>query len=199
MDKNSDEKHLKILKKFKNLKTGVFIDEANIFYIEKEIGWKLDWLKIKNLLEKYLRTKNLNYYLGMPKDGRARIKNEKVKLNLETLGFNVITKPLKKIYVDQRGGKFKYKCNFDVEIAFDIARLIEKLDLVVVVSGDSDYLEAKKFSLERGKKFMFLCFEKRVAWEIRKVYHLFFEDIKELVQKQTPRQARGGITAKFIA
>ena len=93
------------------------------------------------------------------------------------------TKPLKKIYLDDKKMDFKNKCNFDVEIAFDIARIIEKLDSIIIVSGDSDFLEAKNFCIEKGKDFLMICFEERVAWEIRRIYHLFFEDIKEIVKK----------------
>lgn len=182
MPKTTDNS-LKLLKKFKGLRIGVFIDEANLFYIQKEIGWDISPKKIKNLLESFFKVKIINYYLGMPEVGTARAKNLEVKKGLEKIGFNVITKPLKKIYVGEKNKKFKYKCNFDVEIAFDVARNINKLDLVMIMSGDSDYLEAKNFCLEQEKKFMFFCFEKRVAWEIRRVYHLFFEEIKDLIQK----------------
>ena len=70
-----------------------------------------------------------------------------------------------------------------MEIAFDIARYVDKVDAVIIMSGDSDFLEAKNFCLEKGKKFLIVCFEERVAWEIRRIYHLFFEDIKDFIKK----------------
>ena len=121
--------------------------------------------------------------MGMPFEGKARLDNERIKKELEEINFKVVTKPLKKIYLNHQKEKFKYKCNFDVEIAFDITRNIKDLDLVIIVSGDSDFLEAKNFCLERGKSFMMMCFEERVAWEIRRIYHIFFEDIKEFIKK----------------
>ncbi len=181
------QKYLEILEKFKGKSAGVFIDDANLFYIKKEIGWKIDWVKLKKFLSKYFKLELLHYYLGMPVKGKGLIENEKIKKELEQIGFKVITKPLKKIYLNSQKQKFKHKCNFDVEISFDIARNIKDLDLIIVGSGDSDFLEAKNFCLEHGKGFIMMCFEKRVAWEIHKIYHVFFEDIKEFIIKSPDR------------
>ena len=76
-----------------------------------------------------------------------------------------------------------YKCNFDVEIALDVARCIVDLDAVVIGSGDSDFLEIKKFCLENNKQFLALCFRNGVAWEIRRCHHIFLDDIKELIEQ----------------
>jgi len=176
-------KALDILENNKNKRTGIFIDDANLFYIQRKLNWKIDWLKFKNFLEKYLKLKICRYYMGMPFDGTARLKNERIKEELEQINFEVITKTLKKIYLDNQKSDFKYKCNFDVEIAFDIARSIKNLDFIIIVSGDSDFLEAKNFCLGKQKTFAIICFEKRVAWEIRRIHHIFFEDIKEFIKK----------------
>lgn len=176
--------YLQILEKFKDKTAGIFVDEANLFYIKKEVGWKVDWARVKELLSRYLKLKLLHYYLGMPAKGKGLIENERIKKEVEEIGFRVITKPLKKIYLNSQKQKFKHKCNFDVEISFDIARNINNLDMVIIVSGDSDFLEAKNFCLENGKGFIVMCFEKRVAWEIRRIYHIFFEEIKEFIEKK---------------
>jgi len=105
------------IKVSKTANVGVFIDEANLFYIQKELGWKVDWQKFITILKKDFNIKFVRYYLGMPLSGPAKIKNQKFKAKLESFGYTVITKPLKKIYIDKKLGKFEYKCNFDVEIA----------------------------------------------------------------------------------
>lgn len=184
MERNMAQKYLEILKKFKGKRAGIFIDDANLFYIQKELGWKIDWMKLKDFLSRYLKPTLFTYYLGMPASGKARLENEGIKTELEEIGFKVITKTLKKIYIDNQKQEFKHKCNFDVEIAFDIARNIDKLDLVIIMSGDSDFLEAKNFCLENRKSFLVMCFERRVAWEIRRIYHIFLEDIKEYIKKR---------------
>ena len=172
-----------MLEKFRNKKVAIFIDDANLFYAQKRVDWEIDWQKTKQFFEKYAAGSLWFYYLGMPLVGKGRFENEKLKEELSAIGFSVKTKPLKKIYLDDRKIDFKHKCNSDVEIAFDIARYADKVDAIVVMSGDSDFLEAKNFCLERDKNFLIICFEERVAWEIRRIHHLFFEDIKDFIKK----------------
>lgn len=166
----------------KNAKAGLFIDEANLFYIQKELGWKIDWNKFINLLKTNLNITINRYYLGMPLSGEAKVKNIKFKKMLEGFGYTVITKPLKKIYTDKKTGKFVYKCNFDVEIAVDITTFIKNLDLIVICSSDSDYIAVRDYVLINKKKIMFLCFERKVSWEIRKSKSLFLENIRKQIE-----------------
>jgi len=183
------------VKVFKNTKVGIFIDEANIFYIQKELGWKIDWKKFASLFKTNLDLKILRYYLGMPSSGESRLKNLKIKNLLESFGYTVVTKPLKKIYLNNNKNSFKYKCNFDVEIALDIASFLTELDLVIIVSGDSDFVAIKDFVLINKKKLIFVCFEKRVSWEIRKSKYLFLEKFKDLIQlNKNPGKSQGEIT-----
>ena len=177
----------------KNTRVGVFIDEANLFYIQRELGWKIDWKKFRLLLKKNLIIENLRYYLGMPQSGEPLIKNKKIKIRLESLGYNVITKPLKKIYVDNKKTIFKYKCNFDVEIALDVSQSLDKLDLIIIVSNDSDFIALKNYVLKQKKKFVFICFERKIAWEIRNSKHIFLESFREFLDyNQTKPRHKAG-------
>lgn len=178
-------------------RVGVFIDEANVFYAQKELGWKIDWKKFADLMRTEFNLKMLRYYLGMPLAGQQKINNLKVKTFLESFGYTVITKPLKKIYIDNIKSEFKYKCNFDVEISLDVVSFIKNLDVVILVSNDSDFLALRDFSLINKKKFLFICFERRIAWEIRRSKFLFMEKLKKLIefqQKKTSTKSRGGVT-----
>ena len=176
-----------------NKRAGVFVDDANMFYVQKEVGWKIDWNKFSKLLSTYFKNIQYRYYLGMPIERDNKDKNQKIKLEMEKIGYVVKTKPLKKIFINNEKNEFKYKCNFDVEIALDVARLIDKLDIVIIISGDSDFLAVKDFCVEKKKDFLIICFEKRVPWEIRKIHHLFFEEIKNEIQKNSDLR-RSGVT-----
>ena len=130
---------------------GLFIDNANWFYPQKELGWRISFSKLRKFLEKYYKISVANIYAGTPikkEDGESF---GGFKLAVERHGYSVITKPLKKIWLNRAQGEFVYKCNFDVEIALDISRVIDKLDIVIIGSGDSDFLEVKNFALERKK------------------------------------------------
>lgn len=173
----------KLLEKTKGSRVGLFIDNSNWFYPQKELGWKISFSKLKNFLEDHYKLKVLNLYVGTPLDNLDHKKFKGFENKLKSLGFDVKTKPLKKIWLDRDHKKFVHKCNFDVEISLDVARTIKDLDLIIMGSGDSDFLAVKDFALENKKNFIVLCFEKGVSWEMRKGYHIFLEDIKELIEQ----------------
>ncbi|GAI31519.1 unnamed protein product, partial [marine sediment metagenome] len=55
-------------------------------------------------------------------------------------------------------------------------------DTVLLASSDSDFIGLRNDVISQGKGFIFVCFEHNVAWEIRRSYHLFFEEIREKIQ-----------------
>lgn len=167
-----------ILQKLKGKKIGVFIDEGNVFYSQRELKWRIHWGKFFSYLRNYATVEIARYYMGMPTEKSAYEKNIIVKYRLEKEGFKVIDKPLKKIYLNKQKNDFKNKCNFDVEITRDVIRNLDQLDAVIVVSGDSDFIGLRDDILAHNKVFIFACFEHNVAWEIRRSYHIFFENIR---------------------
>jgi len=68
----------------------------------------------------------------------------------------------------------------DVELALGVVKHIEDLDVVMVISGDSDLLPLKKYVLEKGKKIIYAGFKQNIAWELRKYSkHLYLDDYKK--------------------
>lgn len=177
-----NQKSLETLEKFKNKTAGIFVDEANLFYSQKDLNWHIYWQKVLDFLRQFYDIKIANYYMGMPLKKEGFEQNILIKDRLKKEGFEMITKPIKKIYLDNHKKKFKHKCNFDVEITRDVIRNLDKIDLVLLASSDSDFIGLRNDVLSHQKGFIFLCFEYSVAWEIRRSYHLFFEDIKEKVK-----------------
>lgn len=177
------EKLKRLLKKTKGKKAGLFVDNANWFYPQRELGWDVDFKKLVKFLRSYYEIELLKLYAGTPLDLIQKRRFENFVSAVRKIGFNVETKPLKKIWLDRKRGEFIYKCNFDVEIALDVARNIDNLDLMMIGSGDSDFLAVRDFALENKREFIALCFEKGVAWEIRRSYHIFLEDIKAKVKE----------------
>jgi len=133
---------LKILKNFRNKKAGVFIDDSNLYYAQKEAGWRVDWRKLKEFLEKYCRVLIYNYYAALPDKSDINYKPTIDYLEHVKKTAVVKTKPLK--YVKTIKGITVKKGDVDVEIVLDVVRNIDKLEVIFVVSGDSDYLELKK-------------------------------------------------------
>lgn len=176
------EEYLEVLEKFRDKSAGIFVDEANLFYSQKTLGWHVYWQKLLEFFNQFYNIKIARYYMGMPLKRESFKRNVLIKNRLEKEGFEVITKPLKKIYLDSQKKDFIYKCNFDVEITRDVVRNLDKIELVLLASSDSDFIGLKDDVISNKKGFIFVCFEHNVCWEIRRSYHLFFEDIHDKIR-----------------
>jgi len=155
-------------------KTKVYIDGANMFYAQKRFGWTIDWKKVKNYIENQKEVLEWKYYVGV-KDGDEKMLKYLKYLNV--IGFNTITKPLKKIKITD--DDFIYKANFDVEITADTLLEKSKLAEVIIFSGDSDFCYLAKRLKDSGVKIIVFSSKKTVSWELKlessKVFYL--EDI----------------------
>jgi len=66
----------KKLKRFpgesKGKKIGLFIDNANWFYPQKELGWDIDFERLLTFLKKYYKIEALKLYAGTPLDFNSK-------------------------------------------------------------------------------------------------------------------------------
>jgi len=183
-----NKKAAKILQKYQGKRAGIFIDDANMFHAQKRVRWQIDWKKFKEFLEENFKVKFIKYYRGVYSkkekvDKRIREKHNQYSRIIKRIGFELIKRPLKKIYTNKKQNKFKYKCDFDAEIGFDIAANLNKVDLIIVVSGDSDFASLSQKIVNSKKHYLMICFRKRAPWEIYRISHIFFEEIREEVEK----------------
>ena len=79
------------------IKAKVYIDGSNVFYTQKKLGWSLDWSKIKSLVESQKEIMEWKYYVGL-KSGDEKMRG--YLKYLDAIGFTAVTKPLKKIRVN---------------------------------------------------------------------------------------------------
>jgi uncharacterized LabA/DUF88 family protein len=156
-----------------------------MFHSQKRVGWLIDWGRFKDLFEKKFKVKFIKYYRGRYSRREKIAKKIRDKHNhygeiLRRVGFEVIHRDLKKIYKNKKREEFFYKCDFDAEIGFDIASAIKKVDLVVLVSGDSDFASLSIKLQENKKSFLVICFKFNAPWEFFRLSHIFFEEIGEV-------------------
>ncbi len=175
-------KSQKILESLKDKRVGVFCDDSNLYYSYKKYGWRVDFAKLKQLLEESCDLQFINYYIAIPRksdeDYRA------VQRFIQHIDNFVILKkkPLK--YIPVKSG-FARKGDVDVEIVLDVVRKIDELDTVVVMSGDSDFLELKNYVVkEKHKELIFFGYEENMAWELRQCWHLYLNKIRQEVSLQ---------------
>ena len=181
----------------RGIKTGVFIDGANLYYSQKQNGWKIELKKLKGLLQKEAAIKVFNYYQAVPsKNDPAYKPTQKYITNLKE-SAKLRTKPLKYI---KSGNRVIKKGDVDVEIVLDVVRNLTRLDLIILVSGDSDFVELKNYILENNKKVIFIGFKNNMAYEFKQGKYLQFERIRKYVEykKITPRSYPGRILLSIL-
>jgi len=180
-------------------KVGVFYDAANMYFAGKQAGWKLDFNKLRSLLEKAVDLSFFNLYVAMPRKEDADYRGTLNFLSKVGKGITVKKKDLKYIKV---AGEIVRKGDVDVEIVLDVARNIDNLDLAAVVSGDSDFLELVTFvEKEKGKQVAFVGFKRNMAWELRLKRHLFIEKFKEVLDlngKKNPDLSVGATLTRLL-
>jgi len=172
-----NEKSEKILESLRNKKVGVFCDGANLYHASQKYKWKVDIAKFSNLIKSHSDLQLFNYYLAVP------VKNDivyhKTQKFLEKISKFVIVKKKELKYI-LIGNHIIKKGNMDVEIILDIVRKINDLDVIVVISGDSDFLELKNYVVnDKNKSILFVGYEENMAWELRQCRHIYLNRIKD--------------------
>ncbi len=117
--------------KHKNQRVGVFIDTQNLYHSAKNLYHSR--VNFSNILEdavsKRILIRALAYVINT-ESGEEKMFFEA----LERIGIEIMTKPLQ---IFAGGTK---KGDWDVGLAIDAIKLAQKLDVVVIVSGDGDFV-----------------------------------------------------------
>jgi len=177
----------------------VFIDAANYHYFLTKHNWRIDWSRFKKFIGSHYKAIKFFYYEGIttkahykdnhPADSLQKfIEAKKLKLRffkgLKQLGFKVREKPVGRVY-DATTGKFKHKCNFDVELTIDAIDNLENFDTAILCSGDGDFIKLLKYLKGKWKKTVVIAPSERLSQNLERtanqVIHL--EDIREEIKE----------------
>jgi len=151
----------KMLKFLESKKVGVFCDSANLYHAYQKYGWKIDFEKFRKFIGQYCDLQFINYYLVIPAKNDVVYHGTQRFLEKIKPFVSIKKKELKYTPV---GGKVMKKGNMDIEIALDVVRNINDLDVAIVVSGDSDFLELKNYVVEdKGKEILFIGYKENMA------------------------------------
>ncbi len=111
---------------------GVFVDVQNMYYSARNLyGGKVNF---KDVLRNIVRGRKLVRAIAYAI--KAGEKDEEYFYNaLEAIGFEVKLKELQIFYGGAKKG------DWDIGIAMDAIELAHKLDVIVLVSGDGDFID----------------------------------------------------------
>jgi uncharacterized LabA/DUF88 family protein len=174
-----DSKTEKVLQKLRAKKVGVFCDDSNLYHSYKKYGWRVDFGKFRELLEKYCDLRFIHYHVAIPEKSDDVFRGTQNFLS-RIEPFVILKKKLLKY--TPVAGKFMKKADTDIEITLDVVRNIDNLDVIIIMSGDSDFLELKNYVVyDKKKNILFTGYEENMAWELRQCWHLFLNRIKNEV------------------
>lgn len=125
----------------------VFVDGANMFYAQRQLGWFIDWRNMLALLTEGRTLYNAFYYTAVHPDRPA---DEGFYRFLTNVGYTVRRKPIKRIF-DAESGTYFEKANLDVEMVVDIFNTLPLYDEAVLCTGDSDFERAVELLRSKGK------------------------------------------------
>ena len=141
----------------------------------------LDLNKLINSLEKKLVESKLSQdqivLLG------RHIQKAKFYRKLKQFGYELKLKPVK-IFTDDEGNTTK-KANCDVDMTFDLMRLMGQYSEAIILSGDGDFAIVLNYLRNKGREITILARAERAAREIKQMAGNNFRDfhyLRELIK-----------------
>jgi uncharacterized LabA/DUF88 family protein len=127
----------------------LFVDGANLYGAAKGLQFDIDY---KRLLEVFARKGVLVrafYYTALAEEQEFSPLRPLIDW-LDYNGFSVVTKPLKE-YTDAQGRR-RVKGNMDIELAIDVMEMSERVDHIVIFSGDGDFRKLVEAVQRKGRR-----------------------------------------------
>lgn len=151
----------------KDQRIGVFVDVANMYYSAKNIhGTRVNFGKI---LEDALADRSLVRAIAYVIKADSP-DEQKFFEALDKQGFEV---KMKDLQVFPGGAK---KGDWDVGITIDAVRMSDRLDTIVLVAGDGDYIPLVKYLQEaKGCRVEVMAFQESTSMKLREAADQFID------------------------
>ena len=143
------------------LRLGIFIDTANVSDRAHKNPTVIDYSKLREHIVGDRRLVHARAYCAVYDNYGLPIEKQKTVEPLWERGFDIVTKPVK-VFAD--GSR---KADLDLTLTIDIVRRIETIDVLVLVSGDGDYVPLVDYVREKGVRVEVYSFVESLAKELR--------------------------------
>lgn len=162
-------------------KSIVFIDWANVYGWTKSLKREVDPAKLFAYLKMYDKIKDIRLYFGTD----THPKSIEFLSRVKTIGYNVITKPVKYIPVAQVDGQkiYRRKCDFDMEVCIDVHQVLRSgCESFIFFTGDGDYAPLYRMLLGIRKQVIVIFAAGHLGKEIWEIERgLFKAQVKNLI------------------
>ena len=127
----------------------LFIDGANLYAAGKALGFDIDYRRLLKRFQTDGYLLRAYYYTAIVEDQE----HSPIRPLVDWLaynGYSVVTKPAKE-FVDASGRR-KIKGNMDIELAVGALEIAERVDHIVLFSGDGDFRSLVEAVQRKGVK-----------------------------------------------
>lgn len=155
-----------MMTKHKEQRVGVFVDVQNLYYSAKHLyRAKVNYIELlKTAVNNRKLVRAFAYVI------KADMKDEENFFEvLEKIGFEVRAKDLQIFYGGAKKG------DWDVGIAMDTIRLAEKVDTIVLSSGDGDFKDLVEYLKSHGCRVEVMAFGKSSSSLLKQVVDDFID------------------------
>ena len=127
----------------------LFIDGANLYSAARSLGFDIDYKRLLAVFGQRGYLLRAYYYTALAEDQEFSTLRPLIDW-LDYNGYAVVTKPLKEFY--DQSGRRKVKGNMDIELVIDAMEIADKVDHIVIFSGDGDFRRLVDALQRKGKK-----------------------------------------------
>ncbi|HZD26987.1 MAG TPA: NYN domain-containing protein [Alphaproteobacteria bacterium] len=167
-------------------RVALFIDGSNLYAAAKSLNFDIDYKKLLEVFQTQGYLVRAFYYTALLDEQEYSPIRPLVDW-LDYNGYTMVTKPTKE-YTDSAGRR-KIKGNMDIELAVDMMEIAERLDHIILFSGDGDFRRLVETVQRKGCRVTVVSTVKSsppmVADELRRQADVFL-DLVDLM----PRIAR---------
>lgn len=143
-------------------RVGVFVDAANVELASDRLRARFDWRKILDMLTRDRQLVRAIAYSPVHDDPGVSIETQRFVEPFLDKGYKVVTKPLKRF---QDG---TIKANVDIEMALDVMEMLDRLDVVCLISGDGDFQRLVEVVQSKGVRVEVVAVGNSTAGNLRK-------------------------------
>ena len=121
---------------YRDERLALFIDGSNLYAAAKALGFDIDYKLLRTEFVRRGKLVRAFYYTALLEDQEYSPIRPLVDW-LDYNGFSMVTKPAKE-FIDSMGRR-KVKGNMDIELAVDAMEMADRIDHMVLFSGDGDF------------------------------------------------------------
>ena len=164
----------------------LFIDGSNLYATARALGFDIDYKSLLGMFQKQAMMVRAFYYTALLDDQEYSPIRPLVDW-LDYNGYTIVTKPTKE-FTDATGRR-KIKGNMDIELAIDVMEMSDRLDHIVLFSGDGDFRRLVEAVQRKGVRVTVISTIKSsppmIADELRRQADSFVEltEIQEYISR----------------